>query len=105
MCRFSIVRIKLYLFKTIKNFNISLDHQINNQIQPRLDSYTQMRLTALFNKYWSGNLEIHRFTKLWIRLIGPLTVIKDYKFYRYFTKEDIDFIEFLIKNLSKPTFH
>jgi len=74
----------MLLFKTIKNFNISLDHQINNQIHPKLDAYLQMRLIALFNKYWSGNLEIHRFTKLWIRLIGPLSIIQDYKFYRYF---------------------
>ena len=95
----------MYLFKTIKNFNISLDHQINNQMQPRLDAYIQMRLIALFNKYWSGNLEIHRFTKLWIRLIGPLAIIRDNKFYQYFSKEDVDFIEFLIENFSRPTFH
>ena len=98
-------RIKMFLFKTIKDFNISLDHQINNQMQPRLDAYIQMRLIALFNKYWSGNLEIHRFTKLWIRLNGPLVIIQDFKFYRYFSKEDVDFIDYIIKLSSKPTFH
>ena len=94
----------LFLFKNFKDFNISLDRQINIQMQPRLEAYTQMRLIALFNKYWSGNLEIHRFTKLWIRLIGPLTIIRDCKFYLFF-KEDVDFIEFLIKSFSNPTFH
>ena len=77
---------KMLLFKTIKNFNISLDHQINNQIQPKLDAYLQMRLIALFNKYWSGNLEIHRFTKLWIRLIGPLSIIRTINFIGIFKR-------------------
>ncbi len=95
----------MYLIKTIKNFNISLDHQINSQMHPRLDGYLQMKLIALFNKYWTGNLEINRFVKLWIRLIGPLKLIKDYKFHRYFSKEDADFIEFILKHSPKPTFH
>ena len=95
----------LFDLRKIKKFNISLDRQINNQIWPPLEGQLQMRLIAIFNKYWTGNLEVYRFTKLWTRLIGPLSTIKDYRFDYYLRCKDVDFIEYLIAHSMEPTIH
>ena len=95
----------IFNFREIKKFNISLDRQINNKIWPPLDGQLQMRLIAIFNKYWTGNLEVYRFTKLWTRLIGPLSTIKDYRFDYYLRCKDVDFIEYLIAHSMEPTIH
>ena len=95
----------LFDLRKIKKFNISLDRQINNQIWPPLEGQLQMRLIAIFNKYWAGNLEVYRFTKLWNRLIGPLSTIKDYRFDYYLRRQDVDFIEYLIAHSMEPTIH
>jgi hypothetical protein len=95
----------LFDLRKIKKFNISLDRQINNQIWPPLEGQLQMRLIAIFNKYWTGNLEVYRFTKLWTRLIGPLSTIKDYRFDYYLSRKDVDFIEYLIAHSMEPTIH
>lgn len=95
----------LFDLRKIKKFNISLDRQINNQIWPPLEGQLQMRLIAIFNKYWTGNLEVCRFTKLWTRLIGPLSTIKDYRFDYYLRRKDVDFIEYLIAHSMEPTIH
>ena len=95
----------LFDLRKIKKFNISLDRQINNQIWPPLEGQLQMRLIAIFNKYWTGILEVYRFTKLWTRLIGPLSTIKDYRFDYYLRRKDVDFIEYLIAHSMEPTIH
>ena len=95
----------IFNFREIKKFNISLDRQINVQMFPPLDGRLQMRLIALFNKYWTGRLEIYQFTKLWTRLIGPLVTIKDYRFDHYLRQKDADFIEYLIASTMEPTIH
>ena len=95
----------LFDLRKIKKFNISLDRQINNQIWPPLEGQLQMRLIAIFNKYWTGNLEVYRFIKLWTRLIGPLSTIKDYRFDYYLRRKDVDFIEYLIAHSMEPTIH
>ena len=95
----------LFDLRKIKKFNISLDRQINNQIWPPLEGQLQMRLIAIFNKYWTGKLEVYRFTKLWTRLIGPLSTIKDYRLDYYLSRKDVDFIEYLIAHSMEPTIH
>ena len=60
----------LFNIRKIKDFNITLDRQINNQMWPPVEGRLQMRLIALFNKYLIGRLEIYQFTNLWTRLIG-----------------------------------
>lgn len=95
----------IFNFREIKKFNISLDRQINVQMFPPLDGRLQMRLIALFNKYWTGKLEIYRFAKLWGRLIGPLETIHKYHFDYYMKAKDVDFIDYLIAHSQEPTIH
>ena len=95
----------LFNMRRIKNFNISLDRQINNQMWPPVDGQLQMRMISLFNKYWTGRIEIYRFTKLWTRLIRPVVTIKDYRFDYYLRQKDVDFIEYLIAHTMEPTIH
>ena len=91
--------------KKIKYFNSSLDRQINTKIKPPLDGWLQMRLIAIFNKYWLGKMDIERFAKLWTRLIGPLETIKQYGFDQYIETKDVDFIDNLIISYKEPTIH
>jgi hypothetical protein len=89
----------------IKIFNTALERHINRDMQPPLDGQLQMRVIAIFNKYWLGKLDIKRFVKLWLRLVGPIYTIKKYQFDWYFVNGDIDFIDQLNINYRQPSIH
>ena len=89
----------------IKIFNTSLDRHINRDMQPPLEGLIQMRIIAIFNKYWVGRLSIKRFVELWIRLVGPVYTIKKYRFDWYFIDGDMGFIDQLIENYREPSIH